>query len=283
MAVSYCCSICGTWCPKARSPRCRAPFCNNKKLQRSLNPGEIHMFSTITVRTKILTLLGVAVLALLVVMAISFTGLKREGEMLAELGRNRMPSLQSLMTMNEAKTAMRSSARAVDALANYPDQADELAHELSRQGELLAQFDKAWKVYDPLPQTAEEEKVWNQFVKEWDDWKKKNATFTEQLAKVIRTDKDKRKEEFAELHKVLLANRDAFHAVEESLDQLVTINVVSGNDAVKEADAAAARAQTQMVVASVVALALLVGLGLLILAGILRQLGGDPSYAADIV
>jgi CHASE3 domain sensor protein len=44
------------------------------------------MFATITVRTKILTLLAVAVLALLVVVVISFQGLKKEGEMLREIG-----------------------------------------------------------------------------------------------------------------------------------------------------------------------------------------------------
>jgi methyl-accepting chemotaxis protein len=241
------------------------------------------MFATITVRTKILTLLAVAVLALLVVMFISFLGLKKEGEMLREIGLVRMPSVQALMTMNEAKTALRSSARGVDALSNYPEQADELAHELKRQGEIMGQFDKAWKVYDALPQTTEEEKVWKQFVKDWDTWKQRNAVFTDQLSKVIRTDKDKRKEEFIELHKVLVANRSTFHAVEDGLEKLVQINVDVGNQAVQDADAAATAAQTQMYTASAVALALLVSLGLLILTGILRQLGGDPSYAAEIV
>ena len=241
------------------------------------------MFATITVRTKILTLLAVAVLALLVVMFISFLGLKKEGEMLREIGLVRMPSVQALMTMNEAKTALRSSARGVDALANYPEQADELAHELKRQAEIMGQFDKAWKAYEPLPQTSEEEKVWKQFVKDWDTWKQRNAVFTDQLSKVIRTDKDKRKEEFVELHKVLMANRGTFHAVEDGLEKLVQINVDVGNQSVKDADAAATAAQTQMYTASAVALALLVSLGMLILTGILRQLGGDPSYAADIV
>ncbi|MES2352636.1 MAG: methyl-accepting chemotaxis protein [Pseudomonadota bacterium] len=241
------------------------------------------MFATITVRTKILTLLGVAVLALLVVVIISFMGLKKEGEMLREIGVVRLPSVQALMAMNEAKTALRSSARAVDALANYPDQADELPHELKRQGDIMAQFEKAWKIYEPLPQTVEEEKVWKQFIKEWDDWKQKNTMFTDQLSKLIRTDKDKRKEEFVELHKVLLANRDAFHAIENSLGKLVQINVDVGNESVKEAEIASSRAQTQMYTASAISLALLVSLGLLILTGILRQLGGDPSYAAEIV
>jgi methyl-accepting chemotaxis protein len=39
----------------------------------------------------------------------------------------------------------------------------------------MGQFDKAWKVYDALPQSTEEEKVWKQFVKDWDAWKQKQC------------------------------------------------------------------------------------------------------------
>jgi methyl-accepting chemotaxis protein len=186
--------------------------------------------------------------------------------------------------MNEAQTALRSSGRSVDALAGYPEQADELVHEQKRQIELMAGFDKAWKVYEPLPQGVEEEKVWKVFVKQWDTWKQMNNQFNEQLAKLIRTtDKDKRKEEFQILHKMLLDSRPAFHDAEDSMNKLVELNVGYGDDAVKEADAASARALSQMYLSSGLALVVLIGLGLLILTGILRQLGGDPSYAADIV
>jgi methyl-accepting chemotaxis protein len=223
------------------------------------------------------------VLALLLVMAISFLGLRKEGEMLNEIGKNRLPSVQALMTMNEAKTALRSSARAVDALANYPEQADELAHEQKRQAEILGKFEKAWKVYDDLPQAGEEEKLWKVFVKDWDTWKQKNALFAEQLGKLIATDKDKRKDEFIAAHKSIYEMRPAFRAVEADLDKLVELNVGYGNDAVQEADSASARAQSQMLAASGVSLVVLIGFGMLILTGILRQLGGDPSYAAEIV
>ncbi|NRR32120.1 MCP four helix bundle domain-containing protein [Oxalobacteraceae bacterium] len=241
------------------------------------------MFSNLTVKTKISGLLAVAVLALLLVVIISFLGLQRGGEMLNEVGRNRLPSVQGLMMMNEAKTALRSSNRAVDSLAMYPEQADELAHELKRKGEIMGRFDKGWKIYDPLPQTAEEAVIWKQFVKDWDNWKARNGSFDEALAQLIRTDKDKRRELFLGLHKLIVENRPAFHAVEEGLDKLVALNIKYGDDAVKEAEAASASALRQMYIASGVALALLMAIGLAILAGILRQLGGDPSYAAEIV
>ncbi|WP_332853216.1 methyl-accepting chemotaxis protein [Duganella sp. S19_KUP01_CR8] len=241
------------------------------------------MFSSITVRTKILTLIAVAVLALLLVMVIAFQGLKKESEMLAEIGKNRLPSVQALMAINEGKTAIRSANRGADVVAMSPEDTAEIAQQIKRRGEIFAEIDKAWKIYDPLPQSSEEAALWKIFVKQWDGWKQKDAEFGELLKQIIGADTAKRKDLFVALHRNLTDNRPAFRAVEESLDKLVAMNVKYGDDAVTEADAASASASRSMYVASGVALALLVALGMLILNGILKQLGGDPSYAAEIV
>ncbi|HEX5343421.1 MAG TPA: methyl-accepting chemotaxis protein [Duganella sp.] len=241
------------------------------------------MFANVTVRTKILTLLGVAVLALLVVVLIAFMGLKKEGEMLAEIGKNRLPSVQALMSINEAKTGIRSANRAADASAMYPENVAEITQQIKRRAEQFAQADKAWKIYDSLPQTAEEAALWKTFVKGWDAWRNKDAEFGNLLAQIQNADAGKRKELFVALHKNLDENRANFHDVESNLDKLVEMNVQYGDDAVKEADAASAAATSRMYTASGVALAVLVALGLLILRDIMKQLGGDPSYAADIV
>ncbi|MYM69111.1 methyl-accepting chemotaxis protein [Pseudoduganella sp. FT55W] len=241
------------------------------------------MFANITVRTKILTLIGVAVLALLVVVLIAFRGLNKEGEMLAEIGKNRMPSVQALMAINEGKTGIRSANRAADALAMYPEDVGEIAQQIKRRAEIFAEIDKAWKIYDALPQSSDEATAWKAFVKAWDTWKSRNDEFGNLLTQIQAADLAKRKELFIALHKNLIDNRAAFHEVEVNLDKLVEINVKYGEDAVKEADAAAANAVSSMYTASVVALVVLVVLGLLILRDIMKQLGGDPAYAADIV
>jgi methyl-accepting chemotaxis protein len=242
------------------------------------------MFSTLTVRTKIIALIVTAVLALVLVMVIAFAGLKRQSEMLDEIGKNRLPSVQNLQVMNEGQTALRSSTRAMDTVAAYPEQYDDVAHEIKRKQEIWARIDKAWKIYDPLPQTPEEEKVWNQFVKEWDAWKQHDSAINDLAGQIVRADNVARKKElFAALHRALLESREPFKAAEASLGKLVELNVGYGDDAVRHADVASAAAQRQMMIASGSALALLVALGAVILAGVMRQLGGDPSYAAQIV
>jgi methyl-accepting chemotaxis protein len=241
------------------------------------------MLSTLQVRTKILILLGVAVAALLTVVLIAFSGMKAQGLMLAEIGANRLPSVQTLLTINEAQTAIRSASRAIDAMSATPEDVSAIAHELKRKQDAWDRANKAWAIYDPLPQAPEEEKVWKVFVKQWDAWKQRDAQISEQANQIQRAEPAKRKELFLQLHAALKDTSASFREAEDSLNKLVELNVGYGNDAVKQADESSAKALNTMYVASGVALALLVAIGLVILAGIMRQLGGDPSYAAEIV
>src|SRR5471030_2523012 len=242
------------------------------------------MFSHLTVKTKIVTLLCVAVLGLLLVVAFAFMGLRKESELLNEIGKNNMPSIQALQTISERQTALRSASRGVENVAAYPEEHGEIDRLLKKKIEFNGDIDRAWKIYDALPQQPEEAAVWKQFVVQWDTWKKRDTLVSDTMGEINRTqDMAKRKDMFAIIHKALLENKENFTAAEASLNKLVELNVKYGDDAVKAADEASARATSQMYIASAVALLLLIVLGLIILTGILRQLGGDPSYAAEIV
>jgi methyl-accepting chemotaxis protein len=225
----------------------------------------------------------VAVLALVTIVAIAFVGLKKNGEMLAEIGKNRMPSVQALLVISEGQTALRAASRAVDAVAMYPDDTEIIGQQLKRkQGKWLA-IDKAWKTYDSLPQEPEEAAVWKTFVKQWEIWKASDLLATDLIMQISRADGAKRKALFEEMHKSLVANRLTFSDAEASLNKLVELNVQYGDNAVRDADAAAAHALNTMYLSAGVALLLLLAIGLVILSGIMRQLGGDPGYAAEIV
>jgi methyl-accepting chemotaxis protein len=241
------------------------------------------MLSTLQVRTKILILLAVAVIALVTVVLIAFSGMKTQGAMLDQIGKNRMPSVQALLIINEAQTSIRSSSRSMDALAPYPDEVDTVAHEIKRKQDAWANIDKAWKAYEALPQETEEAAVWKTFVKQWDAWKQRDAMITDLASQIMRADAGKRKELFVTLHTTLKGNSAAFREAEESLNKLVTLNIQYGETDVRNAEEASSGALKTMYLASGVALGLLLVIGLFILNGIMKQLGGDPSYAADIV
>ncbi|WP_284616812.1 methyl-accepting chemotaxis protein [Aquabacterium humicola] len=242
------------------------------------------MFNNVSLKSKILALLGVGILALAAVIVIAFLGLRRDAEMLDEVGRNRLPSVNALQTINEAQTAIRSANRYIDSMVAYPADLKDLDRQLQRKGEAWQRVDKAWKVYEPLPQEAEEAQVWKQFVQQWETWKAGDARLTTLAKEIGRNEQPaRRKELFEQFHAQLVGAREDFGKAEASLGKLVELNTQYADSAVKSASESSARAQWLMYTASGIALALLVALGLFILRAVMRQLGGDPAYAQQMV
>ncbi len=241
------------------------------------------MFSNISLKAKIITLLTVAVAALLGVMFIAFTGLKTDAEGLYEVGKNRLPSVLGLKILSEAQTAIRSTSRAIDSMAPYPDEHKEVVTQLKSKTKYWAGAESGWKMYEPLPQTAEEVVVWKQFVKDWETWKKADEQITQLAQDIVRTEGSGRKAAFEAYHHAVVQSRPLFFAADESLTKLVDLNIGYSETAIKQAEALSERSRSLMYTTSVVALLVLVLLGVFILRAIMKQLGGDPAYAAEIV
>jgi methyl-accepting chemotaxis protein len=242
------------------------------------------MFSKLTVKVKIIMLLLVGISALALLMFIAFSGLKKDGEMLAELGRNRMPSVLSLQIINEGQTAVRSASRAISSAASGLEAADFVDQQLKSKAKAWKRVEDAWKIYDPLPQSAEEAQLWKVFLKDWESWKTMDAKLDDIAHNIAKTAAGKAKADlFTDFQRMLQETRPSFLAAEASLDKVIDINVKIGDEAVKTADEASAASLKQMMIAAVIALTMLIVIGMLILNGIMRQLGGDPAYAADIV
>jgi methyl-accepting chemotaxis protein len=244
------------------------------------------MFKNVTVKAKLVTLIAVSALALVLLMVIAVFGLNQDVDAITALGKNRMPSVQALQVILQSQTGLRSVNRAIDALAGYPEQQEEAERLLRRKDDYNTRLDKAWKIYDALPRDAEEAQVWQQFLKDWDAWKDSEARVTAIERDIVRAgvaNAERRKELHSELHKVLLGNRATFVATEESLSKLIELNAKFGESDVALAARGSARALDLMYGTALVALVLLVALGVTILRGILRQLGGEPAYAACIV
>ena len=241
------------------------------------------MFSGLTVKAKIVALLAVATLALALVMVISFAGLKEQGAMLHEVGKVRAPSVYHLQVVNEAKTALHSVNQSIDAMSAYPEKWSGLEERLQTKQRLWERLDSGWKGYEPLPQTTEEAAVWKEFVREFEAWKQADNRVNALVQQAVRTEGARRKELMTDVHKDMAGLLPQFLAVERLAGKLIELNVRYGEEANQAAQVASAKAQQQMMIASGTALALLLTIGTVLLVGILRQLGGDPGYAAEIV
>jgi methyl-accepting chemotaxis protein len=237
-----------------------------------------------TVKAKITALLANGILAVVLVIGISYNGMKTDEKAILDIGENRLPSVLALGAINEAQTALRSSDRAIEVIADYPAEFDKIAHELQRKQQAWERIDQAWKIYDQLPQSPEEAQVWTQFEKDWNTWKTGDQAVTKTMTELSQSaDAKRRRQLFDEAHRQLQDNRGAFHDVEAGLDKLMELNKQLGTDAVLAAEHSAATAQRWMFSVSIVALGMLIAMGAFILRSILRALGGEPAYVSEIV
>jgi methyl-accepting chemotaxis protein len=246
--------------------------------------GRFAMFSKITVKTKIYLLLLVGISALALLMFIAYSGLRTQSDMLNELGHNRLPSVLSLQIINEGQTAVRSASRAISSSSAGLESADFVAQQLKTKEAAWKRIEDAWKVYDPLPQSADEAVLWKKFVEDWAAWKAADSKLDD-IARIIAGTVDAKQKAalYIDYQRGLQLIRASFSAAESSLDKVTDINVKISDDTAKLAEAASSKALSQMVIAAGIAFSVLVVFGLLILNDIMRQLGGDPAYAAAIV
>ncbi len=170
-------------------------------------------------RTKLTVAFGSMAAITLVVALIGFVEVRRLGGALYEVGTVRLPSIEGLEKMNEAKTALASSLRLVMAAAEQPGV---LAAERERQRQAWERAQAGWTLYEPLPQTPEESVVWKKFVTAWERWKADHARMMTLAAPAVAEDGrgSERRWPVADVatHVGLL------RTVEELLDDLLEIN-----------------------------------------------------------
>jgi methyl-accepting chemotaxis protein len=204
------------------------------------------------------------------------------GDNIDEIGRVRLPSIQTLLIISEAQTAVDS---AENALLSAELDAKERQAQYDRIVAAFKRADDAWKIYEPLPQTPEEAKTWKEFVPAWNAWKSDDQTF-------IKMSKEydaavAAKQNTAEFHKrmvtqALVTNPVTFEKAEVLLNKIVEINEKVSSQAVKEAEAAATTAKMTMVVAIGVGIVLALALGFVLSRSITEPLGKGVTMMQEM-
>ncbi|MRV75307.1 methyl-accepting chemotaxis protein [Duganella sp. FT92W] len=241
------------------------------------------MMNNMTVRAKLMLLIGVGLAALVLVMGVGIYGMKQDAESLRDIGKDKLPSVLNLMIIQNAQGSLRSANRVIDSIAAYPSEMNEIERQLKRKKEFWADAEKSWKIYDALPQDGEEAALWKQFMKDWDAWKALDQKIDAMAEEIVKAPEDKRDELFKAMHKALFNLRTQFLAAEADIDKLVELNQKNSDASVAHAEEVSNRSLLLMYIFAFIALVGLISLGYAILRGILRQLGGEPAYAAGIV
>ncbi len=219
--------------------------------------------------------LGVAAITL-IVGGVGYYGVVKGDESIKEIGLVRLPSVESLLEMHQAQTAVMVGERGL-LIAQMKGDARQAQYKFIEDA--FTRADEGWKIYEPLPQTTEEAEIWKKFVPEWNKWKEDHQSVV-QLAK----EKDRilvsgTTNEEAAIEKLdekafeaSLQARQSFLAAEKSLGEMVEINVKIGDDAVKTSEATANQQKTISMTLSSVGVVLAIILGLFISRSISRPI-----------
>lgn len=181
------------------------------------------MFKNMSLGKKLISgFITVAVITF-VVGYIGYSGITKLAAPLYEIAVVRLPSIQNMLVLSEAQTA-------VDGLENALLSRNIDLKTREEKYTLLTSIwkraDEAWKIYEPLPQTEEEARTWKDFVPAWESWKKddeKYIALSKEYDSTIEA-QHKSDEVYANMtNQGLVLNAISFNKAEELLNKILEI------------------------------------------------------------
>lgn len=211
---------------------------------------------------------GAVTIIALLLGSVGFLAAAKGVDALEEVGKVRLSSIKALLIISEAKTAVMAGERG---LLNRRMMDPEL-----RQAQYLyidtafARADEAWKIYNALPQSAEEAEIWKRFVPAWDKWKwehKGIRILAEEKDRMLASGKpadDSKIEELDDLAmEASIQARPLFLAAEDLLNGLIEINKTIAADEIGSAEHLALLLKNVIIAALILGMILAIGLAIL--------------------
>lgn len=213
-------------------------------------------FAAVLILTAILGVLGI-------------TNLSSVNDKTTEVTTNWLPSVDYINRINTATSDLR--------LADYGHVVTNDDAEMTKREEdmkvLLASIADLRGKYEKLISSDEERQLYNSFSAQFDEYLKEREKFL-----VV-----SRQNRSADALVILDANRSIYDGFSTTLLKLVDLNSTGGQKAAEESVEIYGSSRT--ISLAVLALAILIGVGaaVIVIRGILRQLGGEPDYAREVI
>jgi len=131
--------------------------------------------------TKMILSFGLVALITLLLGLVGYYGATRSVKAMDEVGLNRLPSVETLLTIKEGATDIRAVMRTL-AIPGVP--IEDRRRQYNTLAKARERYEKAWKIYEPLPQTPEEAELWKRFEPAWTAWREENNKFLELSKKI---------------------------------------------------------------------------------------------------
>jgi methyl-accepting chemotaxis protein len=243
------------------------------------------MFAKMKTGTKILAGFGIAIVITIVVGVVGYWGINRVNYYADRTATIRLPSVENLQIVNEAQTAINAAENAL--LCKTLDDAGR-QQRYERIKLAWDRADKAWKIYEPLPQTKEEEAKWKEFVPAWSEWKRDHEEYlrlSRDWEKARKGDAKAEEAAYAAMaSQALVTNRKTFAAAETLLGDVIKINSDMAVQNSRDGASAASFAVTLMLVVAGIGLVAMVVLGVFLarsISKVLRNLIGEAKRLSE--
>lgn len=227
---------------------------------------------TISVKYKITFAFIITTLLTITVGLSGYHGIKNMSNAMHEVSKVRLPSVHGLLIVAEAQAALQRVERTL-LISEYFDDKEELSYQLRRWEQGWTNAQMGWNIYAPLPQTAEEEKIWNLFVPAWEEWRNISGRVVELVREGDRQ---------AALLESKGRARESFNKAEKLLEDLVKLNIRVAEDADRQGSELSQLMVITMISVTCVCLILSLALGLLLVSNINKPLSRVVSFAEHV-
>jgi methyl-accepting chemotaxis protein len=135
------------------------------------------MLENLSIGKKLMLSFGVLLLFGAIIGYSGYDGLNKTNAQVKEIGEVRLPSIEGLLTMSSAQTAVIVGERGLINRRMMDRDVRQAQYDYIEKA--WSNADAGWKKYEPLPQTPEEAIMWKEFVPAWEKWKKESAKVVE--------------------------------------------------------------------------------------------------------
>ncbi len=179
-----------------------------------------------SIKTRLMTLLAAAILLASSIGVTGWIGLADSKNAITEINDVRLPSLVGLQMLSEAQTNIR--LRSIEtAIKELDYQATAFFEKtLADKQRAWQKAQKGWDMYLPLPQTAEEARLWKTFEQEWAAWKTVDQKITDLMRRLANPHtEDDQKVMFKQFYDLYAQQTPLFYQSEATLNQIIDLNM----------------------------------------------------------
>ncbi|MBF0524312.1 MAG: MCP four helix bundle domain-containing protein [Deltaproteobacteria bacterium] len=214
---------------------------------------------------KLLAGFSLVALITLVVGFLGWRGIQNVTASLEVVAGVRLPSVLGLGMMDEAQGSIQRYERVLI----YETDSELIKRQYASLEKAFNKFDKGWKIYESLPKTKEEERLWQELIQKWSIAKKLH----QEVVEIVRKGDGESRKAAHELS--MGKSRDAINVVVKLLDEIIELNAKLSEDTYKEAQAQAGRATLLSIIAIGLGVILALAIGWFIgrnISGIVKSL-----------